>query len=257
MEIFDALILGAVQGVTEFLPISSSGHLVLGESILGLEVEALKSFDVAVHIGTLVAIFAYFWKDFWRMFTFWMKDREAERKMILYIVIGTIPAVLAGVFLEDWIDSVFRGVEMVGWMMIAVGILFLLGEKVGGWLKKEKLNWWKALIIGCAQAIALIPGVSRSGSTIVAGLFQGIEREKAARFSFLLGAPAMLGAGIWTSMKGGLVDVEIVPLLVGFLVSAVVGFFAVWGLMQFLKKHSLAIFAAYLILIGFVVVMIS
>jgi len=254
MEIFDAAILGVVQGVTEFLPISSSGHLVLGESLLGLEVDSLKSFDVAVHIGTLVAILGYFWKDFWRMLTFWMKGRDVERRLIMYIVIGTVPAVLAGVFLEDWIDSVFRGVAMVGWMMIAVGILFLLGEKVGGLLRKSKLNWWKALIIGLAQAVALIPGVSRSGSTIVAGLFQGIEREKAARFSFLLGAPAMLGAGIWTSMKGGLVDAEVAPMLVGFVMSALVGFVAVWGLMQFLKKHSLAVFAVYLILIGGVVV---
>jgi len=254
MEIFDAAILGVVQGVTEFLPISSSGHLVLGESLLGLEVDSLKSFDVAVHIGTLVAILGYFWKDFWRMLTFWMKGRDVERRLIMYIVIGTVPAVLAGVFLEDWIDSVFRGVAMVGWMMIAVGILFLLGEKVGGLLRKSKLNWWKALIIGLAQAVALIPGVSRSGSTIVAGLFQGIERENAARFSFLLGAPAMLGAGIWTSMKGGLVDAEVAPMLVGFVMSALVGFVAVWGLMQFLKKHSLAVFAVYLILIGGVVV---
>ena len=188
------------------------------------------------------------------MLTFWMKGRDVERRLIMYIVIGTVPAVLAGVFLEDWIDSVFRGVAMVGWMMIAVGILFLLGEKVGGLLRKSKLNWWKALIIGLAQAVALIPGVSRSGSTIVAGLFQGIEREKAARFSFLLGAPAMLGAGIWTSMKGGLVDAEVAPMLVGFVMSALVGFVAVWGLMQFLKKHSLAVFAVYLILIGGVVV---
>ena len=153
MEIFDAAILGVVQGVTEFLPISSSGHLVLGESLLGLEVDSLKSFDVAVHIGTLVAILGYFWKDFWRMLTFWMKGRDVERRLIMYIVIGTVPAVLAGVFLEDWIDSVFRGVAMVGWMMIAVGILFLLGEKVGGLLRKSKLNWWKALIIGLAQAV--------------------------------------------------------------------------------------------------------
>jgi undecaprenyl-diphosphatase len=261
MEIFDAAILGAVQGVTEFLPISSSGHLVLGESLLGLEVDSLKSFDVAVHVGTLVAILGYFWKDFWKMLTFWMKGRDVERRLIMYIVIGTVPAVLVGVFLEDWIDSVFRGVEMVGWMMIAVGVLFLLGEKVGSWLRESKvrgkLNWWKALIIGLAQAVALIPGISRSGSTIVAGLFQGIEREKAARFSFLLGAPAMLGAGIWTSMKGGLVDAEVAPMLVGFVVSALVGFVAVWGLMQFLKKHSLAVFAWYLLLLGTFIIIYS
>ena len=250
MNIFDSAILGALQGLTEFLPVSSSGHLVLGESLLGLKVEALKSFDVAVHVGTLLAILIYFWKDFLGMITF----KKGSRSMLLYIVVGTVPAVLAGVMFEEWIDSVFRGTWVVGLMMMIMGVVFLTGEGVGKILRSvgggTHLSWWRALIIGVAQAIALIPGISRSGSTIIAGLFQGVEREKAARFSFLLGAPAIAGAGIWTALKGGLGEADILPMLTGGAVAAVVGFFAIWGLMKFLKKHSLLIFAIYLLIIG-------
>ncbi|MFA4891543.1 MAG: undecaprenyl-diphosphate phosphatase [Candidatus Gracilibacteria bacterium] len=268
MNIFDSVVLGAVQGITEFLPISSSGHLVLAESMLGLKVEALKSFDVAVHVGTLVAILIYFWKDFIGMITF----RKGFRLMVLYIVVGMIPAVLAGVMLEDWIDSVFRGAWMVGLMMMITGVVFLAGEGVGKILRsvggETNLNWWRVLIIGFAQAVALIPGISRSGSTIVAGLFQGIEREKAARFSFLLGAPAIAGAGIWTALKGdlasglggglgsGLGEVDVLPALTGGVIAAVVGFFAIWAMMKFLKKHSLLIFAIYLLVIGSVAIIL-
>lgn len=254
MNIFDSIILGAVQGLTEFLPVSSSGHLVLGESLLGLNVDTLKSFDVAVHVGTLLAILIYFWKDFLGMVTF----KKNSRVMLFYIVVGMIPAVFAGVMLEDWIDSVFRGVWVVGLMMMITGVVFLIGEGIGKILRsvggETSLSWWRALIIGVAQAIALIPGISRSGSTIVAGLFQGIEREKAARFSFLLGAPAIAGAGIWTALNGGLGsglgEVEVLPTLTGGTISAVVGFFAIWGLMKFLKRHSLSIFAIYLLVVG-------
>ena len=250
MNIFDSAILGAVQGITEFLPISSSGHLVLGESLLGLKVEALKSFDVAVHVGTLLAILAYFWRDFLGMLTF----KKGFRLMILYIVIGTVPAVFAGVALGDWVDSVFREPWIIGLMMVIVGVVFLIGEGIGKILRsvggETHLSWWRALLIGVVQAVALIPGVSRSGSTIVAGLFQGIEREKAARFSFLLGAPAIAGAGIWTAAHEGLGQIEIAPVVVGLVVSAVVGFFAVWGLMKYLKRHSLLIFAVYLLVVG-------
>jgi len=250
MNIFDSAILGAVQGVTEFLPISSSGHLILGESLLGLKVDDLKSFDVAVHVGTLIAILIYFWRDFLGMLRF----KKGHRLMILYIVVGTVPAVFAGVLLGDWIDEVFRSAGMVGLMMMIVGVVFLIGEGVGKLLRsvggETNLNWWRALLIGVVQAVAIIPGVSRSGSTIVAGLFQGIEREKAARFSFLLGAPAIAGAGIWTAVKDGIGQIEVAPIVVGLLVSAVVGFFSVWGLMKFLKRHSLTIFAIYLLIVG-------
>ena len=284
MEIIDSLILGAVQGVTEFLPISSSGHLVLGEHYLDLNVEMLKSFDVVVHIGTLLAILVYFWRDIWgmlcavgRLFAGRLKLKDPYARLIFFIIIGTIPAVIVGLFFEDLIDSTFRNVKAVGAWMMVMGIVFVMGEysykrwhkgfaekvddvrdyvQPGGYESPEVrgMKWWKVIVIGLAQALALIPGVSRSGSTIVAGLFQGISRSSAARFSFLLGIPAMAGAGLLTALKipenGGL-GLDIWPLIIGGLTSFVFGLLAVAFLMKFLKKNSLIIFAIYLIALGF------
>lgn len=283
MEIVDSLILGALQGVTEFLPISSSGHLVLGEHYLDLNVEMLKNFDVVVHVGTLLAILVYFWKDVWgmlkvigRFFVGRLEMKDPYARLIFFIVIGTIPAILAGLFLEDWIDASFRNVKSVGMWMMIVGVIFVIGEyayrrwhkgfagRVDGareyvqadYVSEEVrgMQWWKAIVIGLAQALALIPGVSRSGSTIVAGLFQGISRSAAARFSFLLGIPAIAGAGLLTALKipenGGLM-MDIWPLFIGFFVSFVFGLLSVAFLMRFLKRNSLIVFAIYLIAVGF------
>lgn len=271
MTIVEALILGVLQGITEFLPISSSGHLVLGESLLGLEMGMLKSFDVVVHLGTFSAIIIYFWKDvvglFKGLFSYAGLTKKSPgvteyRNLIGYILIGTVPAVLVGLFLEDSIDFLFRSTFYVGLWMIIVGEVFLLAEWASKKFKKEEdLNWKKSIVIGVAQSVALIPGVSRSGSTIAAGLFQGISREKAARFSFLLALPAIFGAGLLTGVKefraGGGLDVEFLPLVIGFTASAVAGFASVYFLMKFLKKHSLNVFAYYLFAVGVLSVIFS
>lgn len=267
----EALLLGILQGITEFLPVSSSGHLVLGESLLGLEVETLKSFDVVVHLGTFAAIIIYFWKDVVGLFkgvfsyvglTKKSSDNKEYRHLIGYIVIGTIPAVFVGLFLEDAIDFLFRSTLYVGLWMIVVAEVFILADWASEKCKKEEgLDWKKSVVIGVAQAAALIPGVSRSGSTIAAGLFQGISREKAARFSFLLALPAIFGAGLLTAVKelrsGGGLDVAFAPLIIGFVASAVAGFAAVYFLMKFLKHHSLRVFAYYLFAVGTVSVVVS
>ena len=258
MDFLDAIYLGILQGITEFLPVSSSGHLVLGEKFLGLDVEELKSFDVIVHMGTLLAIVLYFWKDVWGMIkALFGKSREYEM-LIVYIIVVTVPAVLAGLFLEDAIDSTFRNVISVGLWMILVGVFFILGERFFKKVKKGKMSVKKAVIIGLAQSLALIPGVSRSGSTIVAGLFQGIKRDEAARFSFLLGIPAIAGAGLYTMLKmpmeggwstdGGLIGSDI--LLVGFVSAFIAGIASIVFLMRFLKKHSLVVFSVYLFILG-------
>lgn len=263
MNLLDSFILGGLQGITEFLPISSSGHLVLGESLLGLKVEDLKSFDVVVHMGTLMAIFVYFWSDIKGMllaivdfFKGKLKKDDPFGKLIIYILIGTVPAVFAGLFLEEWIDARFRNVEAVALSMIVVGIIFILGEFAFKYLHKagvKGMSWHKAIFIGVAQAVALIPGVSRSGSTIVAGLFQGVERSQAARFSFLLGIPAIAGAGLLTALKvsgPAILEVGVWALTVGFLSAFAFGLLSVSLLMRFLKKHSLNWFALYLLLLG-------
>lgn len=261
MTYLEALILGVVQGVTEFLPISSSGHLVIGESLLGLEVEHLKSFDVLVHLATLLAIVIYFWSDFVELvrafFRFVSGRGEGGKyeKLVGAIVVGTVPAVIVGFFAGDIIDEVFRDTEMVGLMMAVAAIFFLLAEKVYKNAAEKRdlndMNWRRAIWIGVAQAFALIPGISRSGSTISAGLFGGMDRSEAARFSFLLGIPAMLGAGVLTATgDGGFNSVEAGVLIVGFLASFLAGLASVAFLMKFLKKYSLRVFALYLILMA-------
>ena len=257
----DAVILGIIQGITEFLPISSSGHLIIGESYLGLNVESLKSFDVVVHVATLLAIITYFWFDFkglinafFKFISGKLKKNDEYGKLIIFILIGTIPAVILGLFGEEMIDSNFRNIISVGKWMLIIGLLFLIGEHFHKKKKKDpKLNLKKAVFIGIMQALALIPGVSRSGSTIVAGLFVGIERSQAARFSFLLGIPAIAGAGLLTAIKmpeNAFINIDISVLAVGFLSSFLFGILSISFLMKYLKKHSLNIFAFYLILLG-------
>lgn len=263
MNWFEALILGVVQGVTEFLPVSSSGHLILVEKFLGLEVESLKSFDVALHVGTLLAILVYFRRDVremliavGRLFSGRLRLSDPYARLIIFLIIGTVPAVIFGLF-GDWIDEHFRNFRSVGSMLVVVAGIFLLAEFVYGKFSAKKSTvgkWHQALIIGCAQAMALIPGISRSGATISAGLFQGVERAAAARFSFLLGIPAMAGAGLLTGIeaaKNGGVPAGSAALFIGFLSSFGFGLLSVYFLMGFLKKHSLAVFAIYRIALAF------
>ena len=264
MNHLDAAILGALQGITEFLPISSSGHLILAEKFLNLDTESLKTFDVMLNLGTLLAVLFYFWAEvkgmliaLWRFITRKLPANDPYAKLIVFLIIGTIPAVIFGLF-GDTIDAHFRNAKSVTMMMMIVAGIFIAAElfykKVK--IKKNEVGSWKqALIVGVAQAFALIPGVSRSGSTITAGLFQGIEREKIAKFSFLLSIPAVCGALILTGVKiikHGTVAVAMGPLVVGFLTSFVFGILSISFLMRFLKNHSLNVFAAYRIVFAIV-----
>lgn len=266
MTLFESIILGAVQGVTEFLPISSSGHLVIFEKLLGLNVESLKGFDVSLHIGTLLAILVYFWRDVWNMMKalfkivmFQFDRRDEYMKLIAFIFIGTIPAVVVGGTIGGYIDEVFRGARAVGIVMIVASFLFFYAEYVAKKSKKEELTGLKALMIGLFQMIALIPGVSRSGATISGGLLGKMSREKAARFSFLLGIPVIAGAGLLTALKtaktGMFETTELHHMIAGFSSSFLVGLFAVYFLMKYLKKHSLNVFAYYRIVVGVVVIL--
>ena len=238
MTLLQALILGVVQGITEFLPISSSGHLVLGEELLGLDVATLKEFDVVVHVGTLLTILIYFRKQL------------LQTRYWPWLILGTIPAVLVGFFLEDQIDAVFRSAQSVGLMMLIVGAIFLIPERFAMPKSKKPFTWWRVLLIGIAQAAAIIPGVSRSGSTIFTGTFLGLKREEAAQFSFLLGSIAIAGAGLLTALD--ITESSVAPQVLGagFLAAFLSGLAAVHWLMQFLKKHSLQVFGVYLVAIG-------
>lgn len=262
MSAFEAFLLGILQGVTEFLPISSSGHLVIAEKLLGLNVSDLVSFDVFVHVGTLVAILFYFKSDFTELLMvtlakaggLHLSDEQSEKfKMVKYLALAMIPAVVFGVLFQDVLESTFRLVEYVGTFMIAVGIFFMVSESVSHSRIERVDSWKKALIIGLFQAVALLPGVSRSGLTISGGLVCGLKREEAARFSFLLGAIAIFGAFVYKFQELVSPDMRYVPvsaLLIGFISSFISGLLSVRFLMKFLKNNSLRVFSVYLMVVG-------
>ena len=234
MSIVHAIILGIVQGITEFLPISSSGHLIIVETLLGLQVEELKDFDIALHVGTLLAILIYFRRDLLNV------------KWWPLLILGSVPAAFIGFLFEDQIDALFRNGISVTLIMIGVGLLFFIPQRTNN----KPLTPLRALLIGCAQAFAIIPGVSRSGSTLFTAMQLGMNREEAARFSFLLGAIAIAGAGLLKALDVEALTVEIPILAAGFVSAFVSGLLVVHFLLRFLKKHGLQVFGVYRILAG-------
>ncbi len=239
-ETLKALMLGMIQGITEFLPISSTAHLVIIPWIFGWSgtLDSL-SFDIAVHLGTLFSLLYCFWRD-------WIDILFKDLKVLSYLIIGSIPAGVAGVAFHDYIESSLRNPLIIVFTLIFVGILMLISEKVGKKIRKN-VKLTDAFVIGIAQAIALIPGVSRSGITITAGLFRGLDRAYAAKFSFLLSTPAILGAGFldfYKSMKMGFSQ-DYSLFLIGFFSAAITGVVAIKFLLNFLKKYPLHLFIYY------------
>jgi len=258
MEILSALLLGLLQGATEFLPVSSSGHLILVESWFNIQ-EAGLTFDVGLHLGTILAVLAYFRKDFIGMASSLLPGQNsseavANRRILFLIVMGTIPAGVAGVLLNDIAETLFRSPLLVSGTLAGFGLLLLLADKMGSHHRSfTSLALSDAMIIGCAQAMALVPGVSRSGITMTAALFLGLARPDAARFSFLLSAPIILGAGLIhlpDILKQGAQTAQPYFFLTGFLAAAVSGYFFIAFLIRFLEKRSLAIFAWYRVLLA-------
>ena len=204
LEFVEAVVLGVVQGLTEFLPVSSSGHLLLGQYFLGLDQDRFGlSFDVALHMGTLVAVVTYFWRDlirmalaFFRSFGHMDLAHDPDQRLAYLVIASTVPAALIGFLFEGFFENTVRSPWVVVFNFVLVGILFLVAEAVGSqrW-KASRLGFGGAIGIGIAQATALVPGVSRSGATITLGLFLGLRREEAARFSFLMSVPIIAGAG--------------------------------------------------------------
>ncbi len=243
MEIFEAVILGLVQGLTEFFPVSSTAHLILFPWFFGWggELDTL-SFDVALHGGTLFALIAYFWKD-------WKNLLVKDHKMLMLVIIGTIPGGIAGLLLQKWVEHALRSPLIIVFTLVGVGFIMLLAEKKGEQTRATDggVTLKDAVIIGFAQAVALIPGVSRSGSTITAGLFRGLTRETATRFSFLLSTPIIAGATVLHAVKvikhHESMDMSLVG--AGFVAAAVSGFFAIGFLMNYLRKHPLHNFVYY------------
>ena len=256
MTTFQAFILGLVQGLTEFLPVSSSGHLVLVPWWLGWDNPSL-AFDTLLHWGTLLAVVIFFWRD-WREMLMAVvrkvqgKPAEGKDHLLLAILIGTIPAAVLGFLLQDFFESLFGQPATVAVFMIITGLLLVFAER---WTKThqqgrtmENLSYLDALFVGIGQALAIAPGISRSGSTIAAGLTRGLDRPTAARFSFLLGTPIIFGAGLLklkdlVDMGAG--DMGMTPLIVGFLTAFISGILAIRYLLRYLQNHTLYIFAYY------------
>lgn len=271
MSLWNAFLLGALQGLTEFLPVSSSGHLVLLESWLKLPLESLKSFDIAVHFGTLLAIMVYFWKDIWNLIkAFFLTigqlfsrkrkpfsdSMNESRQLLGNIILATLPAIIVGLTLGDWLDEKFRNPTSVAIFMMSVGALFFVVEYISSKLRTKKIGLVEAVWMGFAQCLALMPGVSRSGITISAGLVQGVKRDDAARFSFLLGAAAIFGAtifGLVAVMKGKYSLPEPAVLFTGIVTSFAFGLAAISFFMKFIKKHTLRVFGVYRIILGLII----
>lgn len=257
-----AVVLGLVQAVTEFLPISSSGHLVLAPEVIGGDVSSL-TFDVGLHVGTTTAVIAYFWRDWVTIGTHGLHDVlrhgaavgrwSGPARLGLWIVLGTIPAVVVGGLFEQPIDDHLREPWLVGVMLIAAGLVIDVADRRGGHAGGlAAVGGRHALVVGVAQAAALVPGVSRSGATIAAGRALGMERPAAARFSFLLSAPAVVGAAtlqLWEASSGD-EAVRWGPLWVGAAVAAVAGWVVIGWFLRALAVISLRRFVWYRIGLG-------
>lgn len=257
-----AVVLGLVQAASEFLPISSSGHLVLAPRIIGGDVSSL-TFDVGLHVGTTLAVLVYFWRDWVSIISHGLRDVVRERAAVrrwsrpgqlgLWIALGTVPAVIVGALFQDAIEEELRSPWVVGVMLIGVGLLIWWADESGSRERGvDDVGPLHALLVGVAQAIALIPGVSRSGITIAAGRTLGYDRPDAARFSFLLSAPAVVGAATLTLGEALTGDeaVQWGPMLVGAAVAAVAGLLVIGAFLRFLEFATLRGFVWYRIALG-------
>jgi undecaprenyl-diphosphatase len=245
LTLLEAAILGAVQGLTEFLPVSSSGHLVIFQHIFNLQEESL-TFDVLVHLGTLVAVIIAFFKDIVSIL------KKPFSKLPYLVIVGTIPGALIGYFFEPLFERAFQSLLVVGLGLIFTGIILRYAEHLADnnfYFKREnETSYTTALCIGLFQALAILPGISRSGSTIAAGLAFGLDREFAARFSFLLSIPIILGAGVFQLqelMYTGIAEYYVTPYLVGLFSAIIFGLVAIKVVMNLVRRGRLSMFSYY------------
>jgi undecaprenyl-diphosphatase len=255
---FEAIVLGIVQGLTEFLPVSSSGHLRIVPALFGWD-DPGTAFTAVVQLGTMLAVVIYFWKDLWRITITWCRSlfdhnlrSNPDAKMGWYLIVATIPIGVLGLLFKDQIETGARNLWLIATTLIVMGLVLLAAEKVGTRTKHEAdLDARDGVTIGVAQALALIPGVSRSGSTISAGLFLGYDRETAARFSFLLSIPAVVLSGLFSLKDVGAGDGPGLPAtLIATVLAFVVGYAAIAWLLRWLTSHSTIVFVVYRVALG-------
>lgn len=258
MELLKAIILGIVQGLTEFLPVSSSGHLVIGSEWLDFHEQSVV-FDVCLHLGTLVSVVIVFRKDLLAMvkapFALLSGSRDASDRSYflwdLYVVLATLPAVFVGLFYKDAIEQIFSSILVVYCMLVVTGSLMVFARYLPE--KDAPVNWYRSILVGCAQACAILPGLSRSGSTIFAGLFLGIGRENIARFSFIMSIPAILGAAVLQFgelFRNPPTSDALLNLVTGTVMAAVAGYFAIKLLLDIIRRNRLQWFGYYCLLLA-------
>ncbi len=257
MDLLNTIILGIVQGATEFLPISSSAHLVIGQAILNMQSSGIK-LEIILHLGTLLSVLIYYRHYLLALITgMWRHDEtgSATRYEIFLLAVGTLPAVVVALTLSDVIEGYFESARFAGYMLLVTTLVLLSSRWSKGDDTQKSFGWREALLIGLAQSIAILPGISRSGMTIVIGLWLGLSGERAARFSFLLAIPAILGAGIFKfSELGGAQAGNMLALTSGFLAAMLVGYAVISWLLAVLRNGKLYYFAGYTFLAGLLVI---
>jgi len=260
----ETFLLGVIQGIAEFLPISSSAHLIIFRDVFGIGATMPKNmelaFDVALHLGTLLAILVFFFKDFWNMVVKGLTKgtKDSDGKILWYLVAATIPAAIVGVLLEEKIENVIRSnYLLIALALTIMGIIIYYVDKV---CKQEKeikdMSLKDAILIGCSQVFALIPGFSRSGTTIAAARVLKLDRESAAKFSFFLSAPVVCGAVVLQLLKKGTINLILLNLstfIMGVVTSFIIGIICIKYLLKYLKKHDFKVFMIYRILLALVV----
>lgn len=270
MDILQAIIIGIVQGLTEFLPVSSSAHLIFAHNVLG--VESSLAFDVLLHLGTLIAVLWFFRWDIAKMIKSWwlsigdllqgrfMKGfrEDSYKRLAWYVILATIPVGIVGVLFDDAVEALFAGALYVpAFFLFVTGTILYLSQRMNsGKIDMNNLSKKEALVMGLGQACAILPGLSRSGTTIAAGLTIGLEKEFAAKFSFILSIPAILGAFVFQLKDiGSAIDVNFLPIFIGFIASVIAGYLAIKWMLDLIKNRSLDIFAYYCWVMGIIVFM--
>ncbi|WHH58992.1 undecaprenyl-diphosphatase UppP [Petroclostridium sp. X23] len=275
MNIFIAIILGIVQGLTEFLPVSSSGHLVIFQELFGMNdlEESHLLFDTMLHLGTIVSVCLVYYKDIYHLVKEFFGllgdipkgnvniDSSPYRRMILLLITATIPAVIIGFAFKDFFETMFKSIRVVGFTLLFTGLLLWITNKlISGSKDESNAKYSNAFVVGIFQSMAIMPGISRSGSTIVGGLLNGFQKEFAIKFSFLMSIPAVLGAAVLQVpdlLEQGFESAELLPFLIGTVAAAITGFVAIKFLINLLNKGKLYMFSYYCWIVGSLVIIYS
>ncbi len=267
MDILQAIIIGLVQGLTEFLPVSSSAHLIFVQQALGLT-DVPLAFDVLLHAGTLVAVFIYFYNDIIQMIKgFFLSlidlkegefmseiKRDPYKKLAWLTIIATIPIGVVGLLFNDVVEELFGGLTVPAFLLLITGCLLYFSQRMNsGKINVQNISTKEALVMGCGQALAILPGLSRSGTTIASGLFVGLDKEFAAKFSFILSIPAILGAAVVQLKDLSGANIELSACVAGFIVAVISGYIAISFLLKLVRERSLDIFAFYCWIVGIVI----